>query len=310
MKGETDELKSPAGFAKGLTEAEISAFLRVSRLDCEKPAHEIASNGRVRWFVRHVLADISDRYPTADTDRVFRLPLWFQHEWNIKASMAKLAWQEPGSAPRTLAIDESMRMNAEETEKFIRGMEGLLIGKVRNAIARFHRKASVVGAKNGIATEAPSMTLSVAANSGKKSPEELITFDPPRNGWAVAQKGYCPAALWNTNESIVQTLGAIKIVVGRTCKISPNKLRESFPDSELYTAAGSNDWQDIIDSFKSAPQMGKSDNRWKVSTPKTVAARFLARALDLTPGTMKRKISQAKPKKRKKTRKVLSSNFG
>jgi hypothetical protein len=153
----TDKLRSPAGFAKGLTEVEISAFLRITGLDRKEPAREVDFNGRVRWFVRHVCGDWSDLYPVAPAgqNKPFLLPLWFQHEWNIKASMAKLAWRPPDSAPLTPAIDESSSLNAEETEKFVLAMEELLIGKVRGAIAAADRKALIILGKSVTATIAP-----------------------------------------------------------------------------------------------------------------------------------------------------------
>jgi hypothetical protein len=165
-----DKLRSPAGFAKGLTEADISAFLKVTAFDQKEPAREIGSHGRVRWFVRYVCGDLSGRYPTAyaEQEAPFLLPLWFQHEWNIKASMAKLAWRPPGSAPFTPPIDESSFLSAEETEKFIFGMEESLIGKLREGdIAAAHRKALISLGEIGTATDVPSKADPVAAERVK-----------------------------------------------------------------------------------------------------------------------------------------------
>jgi hypothetical protein len=171
----TDTLANPAGFAKELTEAESSSFLGVTAFDRKEPAREIGSNGRVRWFVRHVNGDLSDLYPSAyaEQNRLFLLPLWFQHEWNIKASMAKLAWRPPGSAPFTPPIDESSFFSAEETEKFILGLEESLIGKLRANIAAAHRKASISLGEIGTATAPPSAGVSAIASETPGTAEGL-----------------------------------------------------------------------------------------------------------------------------------------
>ena len=139
----------------------------------------------------------------------------------------------------------------------------------------------------------------------------MIIFGPPRNGWAVAPERSSRAALKNTNELIEQTLGAIKVVVGqRNGNITPDELREFFLDSELYAAAGSNDWAYFIDAFRPPSQTKKPDKRWKMPTPKEVARIFLARATNRTPSTIKKNILLAmKSKKHKKTRKAPFSTF-
>jgi hypothetical protein len=181
--------------------------------------------------------------------------------------------------------------------------------EVRHTAGSSLRLDDAVG-ETGITTAMPSKTVAGAANK-KLTPREMIIFTPARDGWAVAQAGSSPVALSNTNESILQTLSAIKIVVGKKGNITLDELRGSFSDSELYTAAGSNDWQGFIDAFKPPPQTSKSDKSWKVSTPKMVARRFLANALDLSPGTIEKKLSLARtPKKRKKKSGVTLSNSG
>jgi len=163
----TDKFRNPAEFAKGLTEVEISAFLRISPLDRNDPAREGGSGGRVREFVRHVCGDLSDVYPSLRTEQntVFRLPQWFDTKWNAKAHLAKLAWRPPGQAPRTPTIDESITLSIEETEKFILGWEDLLVSRLRVAITTARRKARIVLGKTGIATWSSKTGASLSQNN-------------------------------------------------------------------------------------------------------------------------------------------------
>ena len=359
------ECKTPsAEFATSFTQDCLSTFLRVTPLNSGEEVREIASNGRVRWFVRHVCGDWSDVFPDScglhhGELPSFRLQQWSSWLWMVRAKLASQlrhrnrttvpmnqplssnhespAPAQPFPVPGQAHIDDNIvepeeeeiapftvapytdPLSMEETEEFILKQQQTLIKELRDAVADAHRVAlietantnlsDVTDGKTGITTAIPSHAIGDAANK-KLTPKEMIIFDSPVNGWAIAQKGYSREALWNTNESIVKTLGTIKIVVGRKGNISADELRDLFPDSELYAAAGSEDWQEFIDSFRSHPDVKKSDKRWKMFTPKVVAARFLARACGQTFSTMKRKISQARPKKRQESPQVPLSNVG
>jgi hypothetical protein len=188
------------------------------------------------------------RYPDDGPSPEFCLPGW-----------AKMT---PRQLIGSLRPDSPVRNSTEpplsraDTLEWVKWKEWVIRKGLERLISDTSFEASldsmIEAGKNGTATKVPSMTAPVAANLGKKStPREMIIFGPPRNGWAVAPERSSCAALKNTNELIEQTLGAIKVVVGqRNGNITADELRELFLDSELYAAAGSNDWGYLIDDTK------------------------------------------------------------
>jgi hypothetical protein len=248
----TDKLRSPTGFAKGLTEVEISAFLRVTALDREEPAREIDSNGRVREFVRHACDDLSDGHPSLKTEQntVFRLPQSFDAKWNIKVSLSKLAWRPPGQPPRTPAIDDSGRLSVEDTEGFILGTEGLLVRKLRVVIAEAHREALIILGKIGTATEVPSKAGADAPNlTEKPTPKEKIVFIE-RNGKTVPSgpiRKIGKETWLNSYEELSQNLDGLRILVQPNGnKASAKQLRKPFRGTYLGSVVTSDEERDEL----------------------------------------------------------------
>ena len=175
--------------------------------------------------------------------------------------------------------------------------------------------------KNGDASAGSSTTVADAANK-KLTRKKMISFASPADGWAVVVQSKCSdSVLLNTYEQVLQDLFRVKIIVEQnkgniTADELRERLRERCPDTYLYPAAGSNDWLQFVDDFRPAPQIGQSKKHRtqpgsKKPTVESVAWCFLARAIDVKPVTIEKRLSQARTrKKRKKTRGATLGNFG
>jgi hypothetical protein len=129
----------PAEFASSFALKCLSTFLRVTPWDGAEAPREINSNGRVRWFVRHVCGDWSDNFPDTyglrpGQNLIFHLPHYLSGVWMVRA---KVATRRRVEAPATSLL------SMKETEKFILDTEQTLIKRLRDAIADAHRDAVV-----------------------------------------------------------------------------------------------------------------------------------------------------------------------
>lgn len=126
---------SAAESAKAATARDLSTFLRVTTLDGNRRAKAIASNGRVREFVRNVCLNYPDFQVLDRGQRAASLlPRW---PWG--RSVGAMIGRGPG----TRAGDKSSALTRRETERLILGAEETLIKDLRRAIAKVHRIALV-----------------------------------------------------------------------------------------------------------------------------------------------------------------------
>jgi hypothetical protein len=286
--GSSANISSPAEFARSFTAECLSTYLRITALDGKEKA-EIPSNGRVREFIRHVCGDYSDVLvgPDAVQNEVFHLPRWPK----TRSFGSRLAQWPIASANG----ETSSTLSIEETEEFILGVLETLVMNLRRAIAHAHRIALAALGKNGNAAEVPSKTGSVRSNLGEELLEKQIIFDPSDDGWTTAQPGFSQVALLNSYESIAQTLRLVRIAVGQTKgNITAEALRERFRDSDLYRAAGPNDWGNFIDDFTPNPKLKHGKLGSSMPGVRTVALRFLARTSGLSRATIEKYCSEAR----------------
>jgi len=269
---------NPADLARSITAKDVSTFLRTTALD-GKEAREIASNGRVREFVRNVCLNYPDfQILEADQREATLLPRW-PHGRSFGAMLAR--------GPKTLADgDASSTLTLEETKRFILDAEQALIKNLRRAIEHAHRMALVDLGKNGIGGEVidrfPTRTPS------ERTPErasEGLVFKQSKMGIPVAQKPINDFALLTSYNEFSHQLGEIRTIVRVTKKkpISGDDLRKQFARTTLAPATKKANWGEWQRDFSSGEL-----------TSKNAALVLLEDTTSLNRSTLKSMLSRAR----------------